>query len=86
MDFAVCREVDGDPWYPPEREGSAGQPYDAARAICAGCPVDRECLEYALHLERSAMYNRHGMWGGHTPQERTAIARRRKRSQEKDTA
>jgi WhiB family redox-sensing transcriptional regulator len=41
-----------------------------AKAVCAACPVRRECLAFALRTEQV-----HGIWGGTTPDER-AIARR----------
>ena len=37
----------------------------AARAICAACPVQRECLVYSLATEQ-----RWGVWGGLTAGER----------------
>lgn len=45
----------------PKRGGTATR----ARKICAGCPVQTECLEYSLsfgHID--------GVWGGHTERER----------------
>jgi WhiB family redox-sensing transcriptional regulator len=39
--------------------------YAAARAVCAGCPVRQECLDYALENREP-----YGMWGGLAPMER----------------
>lgn len=36
---------------------------EKAKAVCAGCPVRAECLEYGRHEPD-------GIWGGLTPQER----------------
>ena len=36
-----------------------------AKAICAGCPVRRQCLAFALRTHQV-----HGVWGGLTEQER----------------
>jgi Transcription factor WhiB len=36
-----------------------------AKAICAGCPVRRECLAFALRTHQV-----HGVWGGLSEQER----------------
>ena len=46
---------------------------NAARAkrICATCPVQADCLAYALeHVE-----NLRGVWGGTTPRERLTMRR-----------
>lgn len=51
----------------PKRGGNAIR----ARAICADCPVQTECLEYSLsfgHLD--------GVWGGHTERERRDLRAR----------
>ena len=52
---------------------SDGVGVDIARRICAECPVQEPCLEYALrhHIE-------HGVWGGASERERRRIARRRR--------
>ena len=47
--------------------------YSQARRICAGCPVRKECLSYAL--ERCIGF---GMFGGLTPGQRAALRRRRR--------
>jgi WhiB family redox-sensing transcriptional regulator len=41
-----------------------------AKAVCAGCPVRDECLEYGLH-------ERFGIWGGLAPKERREPKRAR---------
>lgn len=46
-----------------------------ARQLCAGCPIRRECLEYALaNLDMS------GIWGGTTDDERDEMRRMRSAS------
>jgi WhiB family redox-sensing transcriptional regulator len=55
---------------------SDGVGVDRARAICKGCPVVTECLEYAL-TERVE----HGVWGGCSERERRRILKRRKNQQ-----
>src|SRR5438270_80471 len=40
----------------------------AAKAVCAPCPVLRECLDWALHTQE-----RWGVWGGTTPEERAEL-------------
>lgn len=64
---AACRDQDTEAWFPPEgwgdKESSSG---DAARIVCAGCPVSPECL--AFGLEEPA-----GIWGGYGTRDRRAI-------------
>jgi len=52
---------------------SDGAGVDRARRICATCPVQIDCLEYAL-----AESIDHGVWGGCSERERRRIARRRR--------
>lgn len=44
----------------------------AAKAVCRGCPVDRECLRYALD------YGERGVWGGTSDEERKRMRRGRR--------
>lgn len=44
-----------------------------AKTTCAGCPVRKACGEEAL-----ALGEQHGIWGGMTSEQRTAIRRRRR--------
>jgi WhiB family redox-sensing transcriptional regulator len=57
-------------------------PVDSASAIapiriCHQCPVEDDCLEYAL-----ATHQDHGVWGGVSERERIRIRRSRNRSPE----
>lgn len=48
-----------------------------ARAVCATCPVQYECLAYALTtLDRIEVD--HGVWGGTTPEQRVRLRRARR--------
>ncbi len=67
---AGCRGVDPDVFYP-----STDEEADAAKAICAQCPVLQPCLEWAL-----ANRERDGVWGGATEKERRRILRQRRKS------
>lgn len=61
-----CAQVDPDLWFP-----ESSQPSAPAKAICLGCEVRVQCLEYALaHGER-------GIWGGTNEGQRRAIRRTR---------
>lgn len=55
-------------FFPPHGEGKA----DAAKAICADCPVKRQCLKYALKAPEE-----YGVWGGLDEIERAQIRRKR---------
>lgn len=64
MRDAACRDLGPEMFYPLEESGRSTS-YDEARAICAGCPVQRECAEHAR------LWNeQHGCWAGTSPRER----------------
>lgn len=72
---AACRGLDPDLFFSldtfetkPDRDDREIQ----AKAVCAGCPVRVECLEYALQAGE-----RYGIWGGLDEIERRAVQRRR---------
>lgn len=67
---AACRGVDPDIFYPVSDEDA-----EDAKAICATCPVQQLCLDWAL-----ASREKEGVWGGATERERRRILRRRRRS------
>ena len=68
MARARCRELPPSIFFP-----SDGAGVEVARRYCAECPVQAECLEYALehHIE-------HGVWGGASERERRRIQRSRR--------
>lgn len=70
QDDARCKTADPDVFFPPPVGIGC---YDAARVICASCPVKAECLAFALE-------NRipDGMFGGLTPAERGVPSSRRR--------
>ena len=60
---AACRGQDIDKWFKPK--------YGDARKVCKGCPVARECLAFALRIEKGTPRRfRYGLWGGKGPEER----------------
>lgn len=63
-----CRDHPPSTFFP-----SDGVGVDVARRICATCPVQAPCLEYAL---RNGVD--HGVWGGTSERERRRIARSRR--------
>lgn len=65
---AACRGLSSDIFYV-----ETGKPTDEAQAICERCPVQEQCLDYALeHNEQ------HGVWGGFTPRELRLLRRDRR--------
>lgn len=60
---ARCHEVDPEIFFP-ERGGSSR----AARAVCNNCPVQEECLRYALTNREQF-----GIWGGTSERERRKL-------------
>jgi WhiB family redox-sensing transcriptional regulator len=65
---AACRGRRPPRWYP-----SSGEDFEPARAVCRGCAVRVECLEFALGLPEAAD---EGVWGGTSrPQRARARAR-----------
>ena len=64
---ANCLGVDPDLFFP-ERGASTRE----AKAVCKGCEVRGECLEYAL-----AHGEKFGIWGGLSERERRRVRRQR---------
>lgn len=76
MDRGSCRHADGELFFPPfEVEPTAARIRREAnaKAVCAGCPVQVECLEWALTADE--MY---GVWGGYSESERRELRLRRR--------
>jgi WhiB family redox-sensing transcriptional regulator len=44
-----------------------------AKTVCASCRVAKKCLEFAMENNE-----RHGIWGGYTPEERNALRKARR--------
>ncbi len=68
MHRGLCRDEPPTRFFP-----SDGVGVEVARRICASCPVQAPCLEYALthHID-------HGVWGGASERERRRILKRRR--------
>jgi WhiB family redox-sensing transcriptional regulator len=62
---AACRPADPELFFPLSESGKAREQIAEAKAVCAGCPVRRQCLEFALRTRQA-----HGIWGGLTELER----------------
>lgn len=75
QDRASCKGMDPTLFFGPEYAETVKEKRDredAAKAVCAECPVRNECLEYALDAREA-----YGIWGGRTEVERKALLRRR---------
>jgi WhiB family transcriptional regulator, redox-sensing transcriptional regulator len=75
--LAACRGEDAAHFFAPgyfERRAEKNAREAVAKAICARCPVRRECLDYALSVQEN-----HGVWGGMNEMERRAVLRQRAR-------
>jgi len=68
MERALCAQTDPEAFFPEGRGHIAPR---VARRVCAACPVEAECLDYALVNDE-----RFGIWGNTTPKQRQAIRRR----------
>ena len=64
---ASCRDADPALFF----AGVDGGDTRTAQRICAGCPVNEECLGWALSVGVS-----YGVWGGTTEAQRRHLARR----------
>lgn len=62
---ARCLDADPEAFFP-EKGGSTRE----AKRICAICPVQQECLSYALDNDE-----RFGIWGGMSERERRRLKR-----------
>ena len=71
MERAACRGSDPTIFFP---EVGGNDHADPAKAICAQCRVQPQCLEYAL-----ANRERYGIFGGYSEKERRQIIRKRQR-------
>lgn len=76
MHRGLCREEPASRFFP-----SDGVGVEVARRICATCPVQAPCLEYAL-VHRID----HGVWGGASERGRRRILKRRRAAAEAATA
>lgn len=71
---AACRDADPDLFFPAGTTGPAAGQAAEAKRVCAGCPVRRACLDWAMtHHEKD------GVWGGLDEAERHRARRLRLR-------
>lgn len=72
---AICRGIDPEVFFPTKR-GTGEERWDAARMVCAICPVVDQCLSLALSVEEHD--DRWGMYGGKSPMERRELRQKRR--------
>jgi WhiB family transcriptional regulator, redox-sensing transcriptional regulator len=63
-DYAACRDVDPDLFFPLGTSGASLHQIDEAKRICRTCPVCGPCLRWALDSGDA------GVWGATTEDER----------------
>lgn len=71
---ALCAEIGVDVFF---GEGGGDNATRLAKQACAGCPVQAECLEWALGFDE--WEDRYGIFGGTGPIERRKIRAERAR-------
>lgn len=67
---AVCRDTDPELFFPVGTTGQALLQIDRAKQVCGECPVQDDCLQYALDTNQDA-----GIWGGTSEDERRSMRR-----------
>ena len=65
---AACCFSETDLFFPIGVTGPAGRQIEAAKAVCRGCPVQAECLDFALVTNQEA-----GVWGGTSEEQRRRL-------------
>jgi WhiB family redox-sensing transcriptional regulator len=73
-DGALCKGDLASYFFPPhhfERKPEKDRRESVARALCARCPAQQACLEYAITVREP-----HGIWGGLNELERRRLIRR----------
>lgn len=62
---AACRDIDPELWFP--RRGDS-HTATQAKAVCNTCPVQTDCLDYAIRWRIQ-----HGIWGGQSERGRRLL-------------
>ena len=70
----ACQQSDPELFFPVATRGPALRQLAKAKEVCERCPVQVQCLEYALQSGQSF-----GVWGGASEEERRLMRRRRLR-------
>ena len=68
--LSACADLNTDLFYPAGSSAKYHGQIAAAKAVCAACPVEVECLEFALETNEEF-----GIWGGETEDSRRRLRR-----------
>lgn len=72
---AACIGEDPELFFPTGITGAALEQAERAKAVCGGCAVVDECLQWALDTSQDA-----GVWGGMSEEERRRLRRNQRRA------
>jgi WhiB family transcriptional regulator, redox-sensing transcriptional regulator len=70
--LGACQNADPELFFPIVAAGPGLMQVAKAKAVCACCEVQAECLRFAMESAQD-----HGVWGGTTEEERRALRRAR---------
>ncbi|MET9556110.1 WhiB family transcriptional regulator [Streptomyces sp. NPDC006645] len=74
MRDAACVGADPELFFPVGESDPAAEQVARAKAVCHSCPVERQCLAWALDTGRTS-----GVWGGTDEDERRRMRRNERR-------
>lgn len=63
--YAACRDEDPDLFFPVSEVGPGAEQVQRAKTVCARCPVQQECLNYAVEAGLD-----YGVFGASSSEER----------------
>src|SRR5258708_32665512 len=69
--LAACRNAEPELFFPISATSASGATVERAKRVCESCPVQSQCLRYALRHRQEQ-----GIWGGLTEDERRRMNRR----------
>jgi WhiB family redox-sensing transcriptional regulator len=72
--LAACRNAEAELFFPISATAASSSTVQRAKQVCASCPVQPQCLSYALRHRQEQ-----GIWGGLTEDERRRMNRRESR-------
>jgi len=78
--LAACRDAEPEVFFPISATAASRDTIARAKQVCASCPVQSQCLSYALRHRQEQ-----GIWGGLTEDERRLLNRRLARNERKAT-
>jgi WhiB family redox-sensing transcriptional regulator len=68
--LGACRHEDPELFFPIVQSGPGLSQIGRAKAVCARCPVQADCLSFAMETVQD-----YGVWGGTSEEERRAMRR-----------